>query len=120
MLPGREEIYRSHRPPLPKLVDDPAYVKGRLANWAYKLRNHDFTIVYRRGSENHLADFLSRAVNMVRVLPVQVTPSEWVRKERHRAAVLQDALEVVDNGKPRPSRPARTISMPTGQGAQAG
>ena len=50
---------------------------------------------------------------MVRVLPVQVTPSEWVRKERHRAAVLQDALEVVDNGKPRPSRPARTISMPT-------
>ena len=88
-------------------------VKGRLANWAYKLRNHDFTIVYRRGSENHLADFLSRAVNMVRVLPVQVTPSEWVRKERHRAAVLQDALEVVDNGKPRPSRPARTISMPT-------
>ena len=43
-------------------------VKGRLANWAYKLRNYDFTIVYRKGSENHLADLLSRAVTVAGIL----------------------------------------------------
>ena len=46
-------------------------VKGRLANWAYKLRNYDFTIAYRKGSENQLADFLSslsRAVSKAEVL----------------------------------------------------
>ena len=43
-------------------------VKGRLANWAYKLRSYDFTIVYRKGSENHLADFLSRAVSKAEIL----------------------------------------------------
>ena len=88
-------------------------VKGRLANWAYKLRNYDFTIVYRKGSENHLADFLSRSVNVVQILPVQITSNEWVSKERHRAAVLRETLGVVDKGKPRPSRPARTITKPT-------
>ena len=40
-------------------------VKGRLATWSYKLRSHDFTIVYRKGSENGLADFLSRTVHSV-------------------------------------------------------
>ena len=35
-------------------------LKGRLLNWAYRLRSYDFEIVYRRGSENHTADMLSR------------------------------------------------------------
>jgi len=36
-------------------------LKGRLLNWAYKLRSYDFEIVYRRGAENQMADLLSRA-----------------------------------------------------------
>ena len=35
-------------------------VKGRLLNWAYKLRSYDFDITYRRGTENAMADMLSR------------------------------------------------------------
>jgi len=35
-------------------------LKGRLLNWAYKLRAYDFDIVYRKGSENAMADMLSR------------------------------------------------------------
>ena len=35
-------------------------LKGRLLNWAYKLRAYDFEIAYRRGSENAMADMLSR------------------------------------------------------------
>jgi len=87
-------------------------VKGRLANWAYKLRNYDFTIVYRRGSENHLADFLSRAVNIVRVSRAGAPSRERTPGEAERVAVLHGALKVVDNGKPRPSRPARTNFQP--------
>ena len=56
--------------------------KGRLANWAYKLRNHDLTIVYRKGSENHLADFLSRAVSVVKVLSVGIPLNAWTRKKQ--------------------------------------
>jgi len=36
-------------------------LKGRLLNWAYKLRSYDFDITYRRGAENAMADCLSRA-----------------------------------------------------------
>ena len=52
-------------------------------------------------------------MNVVQILPVQITSNEWVSKERHRAAVLRETLGVVDKGKPRPSRPARTITKPT-------
>ena len=83
-------------------------VKGRLANWAYKLRSYDFTIVYRKGSENHLADFLSRAVSKAEILLLEAPSNEWTTKEARYTAVLLEALRVVDNGKPRPSRPART------------
>ena len=83
-------------------------VKGRLANWAYKLRSYDFAIVYRKGSENHLADFLSRAVSKAEILLLEAPSNEWTTKEARYTAVLLEALRVVDNGKPRPSRPART------------
>ena len=36
--------------------------KGRLTTWTYRLREHDFSIVYRRGADNQVADYLSRAV----------------------------------------------------------
>ena len=36
-------------------------LKGRLLNWAYKLRSYDFETVYRRGAESQMADLLSRA-----------------------------------------------------------
>src|SRR5690606_1229186 len=81
-------------------------VEGRLANWAYKLRSHDFSNVYRRGSENHLADFLSRAVHSVRVVLAQVPSGARVAEEAERTAILDCALRAVDKGKSRPSRPA--------------
>ena len=33
--------------------------KGRLLNWAYKMRQYDFTIEYRRGVNNFCADHLT-------------------------------------------------------------
>src|SRR6185437_16004292 len=39
--------------------------KGRLLNWAYKMRQYDFTIEYRRGVNNPCADALSRLGNLV-------------------------------------------------------
>ena len=95
-------------------------VKGRLANWAYKLRSHDFTIVYRKGSENHLADFLSRAVHMVQVLIAQVPSGRRVAEEAERIVALDRAMRVVDQGKPRPSKPARTISLQESTGRKRG
>ena len=35
-------------------------LKGRLLNWAFKLRSYDFDIIYRKGTENAMADLLSR------------------------------------------------------------
>ena len=91
-------------------------VKGRLANWAYTLRSDDFTIVYRKGSENQLADFLSRAVSRAEVLLLGISSNEWTRKEARHTACLLDVLGAVDNGIPRPSRPAR-ITPPQGRKA---
>ena len=86
-LVGRRfTVVTDHRS-LSWLITQPM-VKGRLANWAYKLRNHNFTIVYRKGSENHLADFLSRAVSVVEVLSVGIPLSAWTRKEAKYTAVL--------------------------------
>jgi hypothetical protein len=36
--------------------------RGRLLNWAYRLRQYDFTIEYRKGADNKVADALSRLV----------------------------------------------------------
>src|SRR6185437_11880137 len=41
--------------------------KGRLLNWAYKLRLFDFDIIYRQGSSKPCADALSRLVSTVTV-----------------------------------------------------
>src|SRR6185437_4125866 len=38
--------------------------KGRLLNWAHRLRQYDFTIEYRRGANNPCTD-LSRLVSVV-------------------------------------------------------
>ena len=57
---SRSRVVTDHRS-LSWLMTQPLG-KGRLANWAYKLRSYDFSIVYRRGAENHIADLLSRAV----------------------------------------------------------
>ena len=86
-------------------------VKGR----AYKLRSYDFTIVYRKGSENQLADFLSRAVSRAEVLLLGISSNEWTRKEARHTACLLDVLGAVDNGIPRPSRPARITSPQVGK-----
>jgi hypothetical protein len=37
-------------------------VNPRVQRWRVALSEFDYTIVYRRGSENHIGDFLSRAV----------------------------------------------------------
>jgi hypothetical protein len=84
-------------------------VKGRLANWAYKLRSHDFTIVYRKGSENHLADFLSRTINMVKVHLAQVPTGEPVGQEAKRIVALRKIFEAEDKGLIRRSLPSRTL-----------
>ena len=36
-------------------------LKGKLLNWAFKLRSYDFDIIYRKGTENAMADLLSAA-----------------------------------------------------------
>src|SRR5690606_1671957 len=54
-------------------------LKGRLLNWAYKLRSYDFEIVYRRGAENQMADLLSRA-HLVQAPSIQ---------QRHMSQVAQ-------------------------------
>ena len=84
-------------------------VKGRLANWAYKLRNYDFNIIYRKGSENHLADFLSRAVGTAQALMVGAHSVEWAAREAERMVVVEEAMTTVDRGVPRLARPARNI-----------
>ena len=88
-------------------------VKGRLANWAYKLRNYDFNIVYRRGAENHITDLLSRAIQAVEVeAKGQVALPRWVRKDAERRAVLHTAMKTMDGGRPRPSQRSGVV-MPT-------
>ena len=47
------------------------------------------------------------------VLSVGIPLNAWTRKEAKYTAVLSEALRVVDNGKSRPSRPARTILQTT-------
>jgi len=44
--------------------------KGRFLNWAYRLRQFDFEIIYRPGSENTRADSLSRLIHHVEVARV--------------------------------------------------
>ena len=46
--------------------------KGRLLNWAYRLRQYDFTIEYRRGANNPCADALSRLVSVVETLNIGI------------------------------------------------
>ena len=60
-LAGRKFTVVTDHKSLSWLMTQPL-VTGRLANWAYKLRNYDFSIIYRKGAENHIADLLSRAV----------------------------------------------------------
>ena len=66
-LAGRKFTVVTDHKSLSWLMTQPL-VKGRLANWAYKLRNYDFSIIYRKGAENHIADLLSRAVLGVTVV----------------------------------------------------
>lgn len=54
----RSIVYTDHRPiTFLKTLKEP---KGRIARWIVRLQEYDFTLQYKPGSENHVADCLSR------------------------------------------------------------
>ena len=63
-------LYRTHfkvvtdHKPLVTLMSQPQQNK-RLLNWAMKLAEFDFEVIYRSGSENMVADSLSRGFTEV-------------------------------------------------------
>jgi len=64
---------------------------GRISRWVQKLQPYEFEIKYRRGSDNKVADALSRAPvllvrcrgNTMNVIPIN--PETRVPKKRRRA-----------------------------------
>lgn len=51
-------VFTDHRPiTFLKTLKEP---KGRIARWIVRLQEYDFTLKYKPGSENYVADFLSR------------------------------------------------------------
>ncbi|KAK9731667.1 Integrase zinc binding domain [Popillia japonica] len=54
---------------------------GRLARWAVRLQQYDFTIVHRKGKEHLVPDALSRAVPIIDALQDSVTTNDkWYRR----------------------------------------
>ena len=87
-------------------------LKGRLLNWAYKLRSFDFSILYRKGSENKMADMLSRLVYKidVEVNLLSVLSVERVKSETVRMSTVARIMHQRDNGSLKiTSEPSRIL-----------
>lgn len=50
---------------------------GRLARWAVRIQQYDFTIVHRKGEEHAVPDALSRAVPLLDSIGVSVSQDRW-------------------------------------------
>ena len=94
---GRKFTVVTDHKSLSWLMTAPA-LKGRLLNWAFKLRSYDFTIVYRRGADNHMADMLSRLVNQVSVLHFEKATKDYFLAEQKRIATVSRLMQIRDNG----------------------
>lgn len=51
-------------------LNDPS---GRLARWAIRLQQYDFNIIHRKGKDNVVPDFLSKAVPVISTVNANVT-----------------------------------------------
>lgn len=71
---------------------------GRLARWAVKLQQYDFDIVHRKGSQNVVADFLSRSVGVLDVSTLK--PDVWYGELIRKVTESPDKFPSfrVDNG----------------------
>src|SRR3982751_1097902 len=91
------------------LMTSPA-LKGRLLNWAYRLRAFDFTVIYRKGVENHVADMLSRLVFLAGA-------SREVRQtceEVYREGIIEKGWKDLDSkrgGAQEGTLPSRTVLL---------
>jgi len=47
-------------------------LSGRLARWSLQLQGYDFSIEHRKGSENVVANTLSRIIEEVRIDPTEL------------------------------------------------
>lgn len=55
-----DAIHHSNGSCQPQMADDTKDLSGRLARWSLQLQPFDFEIIHRKGSENIVADMLSR------------------------------------------------------------
>ena len=109
---GRKFVVITDHRSLSWLMTTPS-LKGRLLNWASKLRSFDFSIVYRRGADNHMADMLSRLVNQISVLPIGEASKNYLLEERKKIVIVTKIMQKRDNGVLCiESKPARTLILP--------
>ena len=74
-------------------------MEGLLCRWALALQEYNFSIVYRKGSQNANADALSRRDYSVVQSAVTMTSSESISNElrtaQHNDPILQKIIEVL-------------------------
>jgi transposase InsO family protein len=102
------KVFTDHKPLLSLMLKDQC--NKRLQNYALKLQHFQFTILYRRGSENVSADFLSRInrypVNEIvskRVKSTQADQNdegEWIEKKTPVKVTKKKQLRVKRVGTP--------------------
>jgi len=75
-----------------------ANLNPRIARWTLKLQNYNFKIVHREGRRMSHVDALSRAVNLVQIMPLE-KELQYRQLQDNRLKVIAENLEFEDNDK---------------------
>ena len=93
MLPRGTPQSTDHRPCLPPVHPDPAYLNPRQARWWETLASYDLEILYRSGDTNVVADALSRRPDYKLNAITTATQNDAFLTQLHAAYAADPSLE---------------------------